>query len=382
MKNDETKKDYYTLERLDEIPAQYKIIFGQRSNGKTFAVQERIIDNYIKNGEQGAIIRRYELDFKSRRGVRMFEHFVNNPNCGNIICEKTRGEWEDIYYYGGEWYLCKYTEHMERVKDTQPFCYSFSISGAKHDKSTSYPNVTTILFDEFIDRDGYLPDEFTDFTNLLSTIIRDRDNVTIYMCGNTVNKYNNLYFTEMGLTHVSKMNAGDIATYKLAVSKNRELIIAVEYSDNFKNGKPSDIYFAFDNPKLKMITNGLWEIALYPHLPYKYKNDNILLTYFIIWENIILQCEIICIEENKTNIYFTYIHKKTTPLKNDNTDIIFSTDYNAKLNYRRRITQPIDTIAQKIYYFYRTEKVFYQDNEIGEIVRNYLQWCITDRGIQ
>ena len=56
----------------------------------------------------------------------------------------------------------------------------------------------TILFDEFITKGMYLTDEFMAFMNTLSTIIRQRDNVKIFMCGNTVNKFNP-YFEEMGL---------------------------------------------------------------------------------------------------------------------------------------------------------------------------------------
>ena len=32
-------------------------------------------------------------------------------------------------------------------------------------------------------------------------------------------------------------------------------------------------------------------------------------------------------------------------------------------------------IEKKIAIFYTRDKVYYQDNEVGEIVRNYLQWC-------
>ena len=32
-----------------------------------------------------------------------------------------------------------------------------------------------------------------------------------------------------------------------------------------------DVYFAFNNPKLQMITSGAWEMAIYPHNKVKYK---------------------------------------------------------------------------------------------------------------
>lgn len=374
--------NYYSLGRILENDCQYYIIFGERSDGKTFSVLEYGILKYLFYGEKMAIIRRYDTDFQGKRGRDCFKNFTENAKFGNILETITEGKWTTIYYYSGCWYLAKRTEKGELIREPDPFCYSFAISGQEHDKSSSYPKITTVLFDEFMTRGIYLTDEFVSFTNVLSTIIRDRDNVKIFMCGNTVNKYNP-YFVEMGLDNVRKMDIGDIQIYRFAVfNKNgentdKELRIAVEFSDGAGvKGKPSDVYFAFDNPKLKMITNGVWELAIYPHLPYKYTKDNICGEYFIIWEEDTLHCEVI----QQDSMYYTYIHKKTTPIQNEKQDIVFTLNFNPMPNFRRKITQPFDEIGRRIYWFYKNDKVFYQDNEVGEVVRNYLQWCKTDRG--
>lgn len=375
--------DYYSLTPIKERNARYNVIFGERSDGKSFAVEFEGLVQYLDSGAQMSIVRRYDMDFTNKSGVQTtFEHFISNKKYGNILKKISDGKWCDITYYAGAWYLCTYTEKGARLRDTKPFCYGFALSNMEHNKSTSYPRIELILFDEFLTRDAYLPDEFILFQNVLSTIIRDRDNVTIYMCGNTVNKYS-IYFKEMGLDNVQKMEQGQIDVYEFAVYKDNKMTeqvlrIAVEFSGNRrKNGKESDVYFSFNNPKLKMITGGLWEIAIYPHLPENYTRDDIIFEYFVMWEGVILHCEII----EKENKIFTYIHKKTTFIKYEDADIIFSVDYHEGYNYRRRLTKPFDDIGKKIYWFYQTERVFYQDNEVGEIMRNYLQWSKTDRGI-
>ena len=213
----------------------------------------------------------------------------------------------------------------------------------------------------------YLPDEFVLFMNVISTIVRYRTDVKIFMLGNTVNKYCP-YFNEMGLTHIKEMNAGDIDLYRYGDS---ELTVAVEYCLPNKKGKKSDLYFAFDNPKLSMITGGAWEMEIYPHLPYKYKPKDVLFIYFIKFDDELLQCEIV----NTENSVFTYIHRKTTELKDTDNDLIYSVDYDARPNWKRKLTKPTTDIEKKIAIFYTREKVYYQDNEVGEIVRNYLQWC-------
>ena len=120
-----------------------------------------------------------------------------------------------------------------------------------------------------------------------------------------------------------------------------------------------------------MITGGAWEIDIYPHCPIKYKPNEILFTYFISFNGELLQCEIIC-HENK---YFTFIHRKTTELKDTDNDLIYSPDFDPRPNWKRKITKPVTDLEKKIASFYVNDKVFYQDNEVGEIIRNYLIWC-------
>jgi hypothetical protein len=120
-----------------------------------------------------------------------------------------------------------------------------------------------------------------------------------------------------------------------------------------------------------MITSGVWEIDLYPHCPHSFKPKDILFTYFIEFDDELLQCEIVDVD----GLMFTFIHRKTTPIKYPDSDLIYSTKYDARPNHRRKITKPVLDIEKKILYFYRADKIFYQDNEVGEIVRNYLLWC-------
>ena len=192
--------------------------------------------------------------------------------------------------------------------------------------------------------------------------------VKIFMLGNTVNKYCP-YFKEMGLKHVQEMNKGDIDIYRYG---DKNLTVAVEYCQTAgKDGKPSDFYFAFDNPKLNMITGGDWEIDIYPHCPVKYRPKDIKFNFFLEFENVILHCEVV----GTSTGYFLFIHEKTTPIKNE-MDMVFSlTRTSYKWNIRRNILKPEDELGRKIAWFFVNNRVFYQDNEVGEIVANYLKCC-------
>ena len=361
-----SESPFYSSASIKKLNATYNMIIGKRSNGKTYCCLEDIIRTYAESGKQGAYLRRYREDFRGKRGDQLFAAHVAN----GVIEDATNGEWTGVKYYAGRWYFSKFDAVLNKdIRDTEPFCFGFSISEMEHDKSTSYPDITTVVFDEFISRSYYLPDEFVLFVNVLSTIIRGRYDVTIYMLGNTVNKYCP-YFKEMGLGHVDEMELGTIDLYKYGTSG---LSVAVERCNDPESSKGSNKYFAFDNPSLQMITGGAWEIDIYPHLPIKYTKRDIQLIYFILFNDYILQCEIIVID----GCIFTYIHRKTTELQNPDEDIIFTTEYSPRPNISRNILHPTYEIHRKISNLFKAEKIFYQDNEVGELVRNYLMWCKT-----
>lgn len=361
------KQKYYSLTNILKKDAQYNIIFGQRSNGKTYAVKKYGLETYVKTGGQLAYIRRQDIDLKKDKCDSLFTDLEKN----GVISELTHGEYTNVYYYSSRWYLCYYDEKGDRHLDTNPFCFAFSLVSMEHYKSTSYPGITTICFDEFISRNIYLSDEFIVFENVLSTIIRHRTNVKIFMLGNTVNKYCP-YFKEMGLKHIRQQKQGTIDLYTYGDSG---LKVAVEYTKNTEKSKDSsNVYFSFDNPSLKMITTGSWEIAIYPHCPVKFLPKDIKFIYFIIFNEDLLQCEIVMTDKEN----FTFIHPKTTPIRNPEKEIIFSQDFNPLPNYHRKLTRPKSNLEKKIAWYFMTDNVFYSDNETGEVVRNYLKWSNGD----
>lgn len=356
---------YYNTNAIDKKNATYNVIFGERSNGKTYALLLKALKDYFKTGRQMGYVRRWKEDITGRRAARLYSGINENKE----VAKLSKGEFTGIHYWAGKFYLCTYDEKGKPVfGDNDIVGFTFALSDGEHDKSTSFPNIGTVIFDEFLTNRLYLNDEFVLFMNTISTIVRKREDVKIYMLGNTVNKYCP-YFAEMGLEHIQKMKQGTIDLYAYG---NSELTVAVEYCSSIDTGKKeaSHKYFAFNNPKLEMITGGAWELNIYPHLPYKYKSKDILLTYFIDFNDNIYQCEVICIDD----IYFTYIHIKTTPIKNGD-DLIFSLDYNPKPNYNRSVYKPTNKIQKKILWFFNNDKVFYQNNNVGDAIANYLKIC-------
>ena len=356
---------YYSLKNILKKNAVYNVIFGERSNGKTYATLKHGLEQYFKDGSQLAYIRRWKEDITGKRGQAVFSALVEN----NEIEKLSDGKFTGVHYYTGKFFLCNYDNGKPIYSDSDVLGFLFALTDVEHDKSTSYPKVNNIIFDEFLTNKLYLPDEFVIFMNVISTIVRRRETVKIFMLGNTVNKYCP-YFSEMGLNNIQTMEQGEIDLYSYGESG---LTVAVEYckTDKSNQRKESKKYFAFNNPKLQMITGGAWELAIYPHLPMKYKPLDVLLTYYIDFADNIYSCEII----EKEGVTFTYVHEKTTPIKDIDNSIIYSLEHNPKPNYNRNILSPVTKIQKKITWYFNTHNVFYQNNNVGDGVANYLKIC-------
>ena len=367
---------------IDKNPGcKYYCVVGQRSSGKTYSCLKHGVEEYFKHGSEMGYVRRWGEDFKGKSGPQLFEALVVNGEIEKL----SGGKYTDVVYWSQRWYFASKDKSGKLKRADKPFCYAFALTRMQHEKSVSFPNVRTIIFDEFLVGSGftYLPNEFMIFCNTLSTIIRDRDDVTIYMLANTVNFYNP-YAEEMGWINFQKMQPGDVDIYTYDNEDGESLKVCVIFDEGAsKRGKKaSDVYFAFDNPQLNMITGRgtIWELELYPHLPHDYNKTEILFTYFVKFDNQIFQCEIINTkknkETNKTDSLFTYIHKKTTPLKDEENDLIFCPDYDPRPNHERYINKPESKLGKRVKdTLGNFQNVYYQDNMTGLAFENYLNWC-------
>lgn len=352
--------NYYSLKKILEKNADYNLIIGERSNGKSYAALEHILKEYVNKGKQGAYIRRWADDLKGKRAENVFSALVNN----GVVSKLTKRKYSGVIFARGAWHMTYFDEKAKKNKaEVTPFCYAFSLSDMEHDKSASYPKVCNIVFDEFLTRKYYLPDEFVIFMNVLSTIIRDRNDVKIFMLGNTVNKYSP-YFSEMGLNNIERMEQGNIDVYTFA----NKLKIAVEYCSPKGDSKDSDKFFSFDNPSLNMITSGKWEMGIFPHLPQGYKIDkkDIVFMFTIKFNNRLVGCDVV----SKGYDFFIYARPRTTQVKDG--ELCYCLDYTPSPFIRKSFLNPMDGVDKKIKAVFCSDRVFYQSNDIGDLVRNYL----------
>jgi len=366
---------YYDIHPLLELGdkdknIKYFLSFGERSAGKSYSTAKYILENYVKSGKTSGIARRWDDDWGQNVGASYFDALIANREVAKI----TNNEWDGVWYWSHKWYLTKYDkEHEKIIKDDKPFAIAFAISTWEKSKASQYPEMSMLVYEEFISN-RYIGSDNTEFQmylNLVSTLARDRDDFKCVLLGNTIAKYGNPYFVCMNIEQrVLKMKPGETVVFS---NDYNALKIACEYTAPPEEGKKSDILFDFiDSAAARQITSGNWQIeAHFPSLPLgtRIKPMDVIFRYFMIYRDHILQADIV-LQDNK---YYTYFHKKSTEIKDLDNDLIFDLEAHLEPNYRIDITRPTDNIGKKILEFFKKDMVFCQDVEVGEILYSYMQ---------
>ena len=86
------KEMFYDISKIDATGATYRMIIGQRSNGKSYSVCRHIVENYITKGERGAYLRRWEEDITPKNISSLFDPHID------LIVELSGGKWNAISY--------------------------------------------------------------------------------------------------------------------------------------------------------------------------------------------------------------------------------------------------------------------------------------------
>lgn len=382
------KMRYYDTAQIRSKGAHYNFVIGERSNGKTTAVLRDIISDYYLNGRRGAIVRQMEEDIKGHKGASLFSGVV----AGGMVEELTDGEFHRIVFRNRGYHLVKITDDGEEVVQKEPFAHIFAVSQATHYKSNSYPNVGTIMFDEFMRADHvYLVDEVVQFLNLVSTIVREKDDARIFLIANTVS-WNSPYFKKFGLRDISKMSPGELAEFdykkKRATGEDIVMKVAVEYCEDTASygGKASDVYFVIDDERVAMITDGSFAIPEYPRCPIAFSSKNVKCTYWIdtgetrvetvhgeeVRSPVITRARLMKVDRDLFIFVDTVDDRRYQLLRDEKRDLFYDLEFSAKLNH---FIDPMMSYSDRRTHYlvdaFRAGRMFFESNDAGENLMYY-----------
>lgn len=364
--------DYDFIENIIvKYDVAYYMLYGERSNGKTYGAIEQALKARLKNPtSKSAYIRRYDENIRPK-------HLApKDPKDGLITSHNieyyTNGEYNYIKYISNVFYFAhRNIDGVIDKIDDYPFLYVFSINTWEGDKGIDRGFFDYIILDEFISKNGYLQDEVVNFLNVVSSLVRTRTGTKIIMLANTINKYCP-YFKELGLTNAKRMRQGTVEIYNY---NNDKTTVAIEYLDsvektNYNKKIVNNKYFKFDNPKLRMITGGEWEESEYPLIPKglsKCKEMERLDFAFLDFDDDYLRIEL------WSGYYqFEYCEFITLTVCDDiryADKIVISDKIKPSIRYWNRFDGD-NKVLKYIRRCMLRDKVFYQNNAVGEIFSN------------
>lgn len=232
-------------------------VLDKRGTGKSYGIKKKVIDAFFNSEEkeQFVIVRRFEADIKQKIAQTYF------TDMNDYLAETYHAK---IKYYQGQFWIKDLDEPDNGIKGARVCGFMMALNLTERYKSTSYPNVTTIVFEEYMSMNGrYLSDEISLFNNFISTIVRKRKNVSVYMLANAISRYNP-YTTELGID-LSKIDIDSIVTLQKYPGEDRYKYI-VERTKNVKVENNGDYYYQFQDSSKKgnMVADGDFEVKAYP----------------------------------------------------------------------------------------------------------------------
>lgn len=271
---------FYSFDKIQTYNSILKFIIGERGVGKTYGAKKMVAKRFIKNGSEFVYVRRYKTELKSAT-KNFWQQIANDPEVKEHKFKST----DKTFFIDGK-----------------PCGYAIALSTANILKSSTFDNVKTIIFDEFIIDKGayhYLQNEVTQMLDLIETIGRLRD-IEVYFLGNAIT-ISNPYFNyfDLSLPYNSEFKTFNNGLIVVNYIKN------LEYRETKKQSKFGQLIqnteygkYAIDNEFLRdnknFIKKKTGNCSYYMTLVY----NNV--TYGI-WQNDINEL-IVSLDFNKTSL--------------------------------------------------------------------------------
>lgn len=175
---------YYNFDKLFSYNFLLAFVIGERGVGKSFNAKVAVLKKFLKTGEQFIYLRRYKTELDSALAT-FWEDLQSNGYFTGLELKVKRKKMLTEFYCNGK--VCG---------------YALPLSTSNILKSTAFPLVKTIIFDEFmLDNGGtyrYLKNEVTMLLDVIETAGRLRDIQVIFL-GNALS-VTNPYFAYFNLS--------------------------------------------------------------------------------------------------------------------------------------------------------------------------------------
>ena len=339
---------------IDKYDPQWVIIYGARANGKSWTVKDLVIDDFCQTGQQFMYIRRYDQDLKAKAAGRYFADFITEGG----LKKASKGKYKDIKAYSSEYIAIPKDE--DAPKEVCGYYIPLSTSEERL-KSQAFPEVGTIIFEEFLTHRLYLQNEFEVLMNLASGVFRRRKGRMI-LIGNTISPVCPL-FEELGVEDITKMDPGSHKLYHKTNQLGEQVNILLIHAPQGKIKTDTPTSMIFGRPG-NMILSGEWDIAEYPRRPKGEYETHYEIGLNFPQYSFILQMQ--TSEEQETPILFVYPNKHGRKL-----DRVLQDEISPDPMVTRELRDDI-RVEPMIHNLWKSGKVFYANDLCGNMFNTSL----------
>lgn len=275
-------KEYFDPTKRPVNIAKYLSIFSRRATGKTTGILLLGLVLHEMYGTLPVYIRQVPSMIGPKNTKTMMDVIIAN----GYIEKLTDGRWNSAYYWRRYWYYCNVDEEgVVAEKCREPLCFMADIAEYNQYKSGwANPMADYLVYDEFVNP-AYLPDEFVDFLQLVSTIIRERYSPVIWLISNNTDK-ESPFFYEMEANEIVRYlakNDGQLYKTKKGTQCYIEWYAPEETNKKSKTvlEKMTQLFYGFQNKKLGSITGEDWAIEPAQRIPKYFETE-----CEFVWQNV------------------------------------------------------------------------------------------------
>lgn len=354
------KQIHYNLDNILKLNANFNLIYGEKSNGKSYQVKHKIgVLHYLETGMRFILLRRWREDISN---LWIEQYFAD------VDVEKlTNNKYNCITQYRKVLYFSVYDKETGKTKRFEKIGYVMSLSTEQHMSSASFLDVDMIIYEEFMERGSYIVHEPDRLMILYSTIDRKRGTTKLFMVGNSISRVCP-YINEWGLEKIfRKLNQGQIET-KVIETENTKVTIAIEYCMS-SGGKSMTIGNAS-----KMVDSGSWQTFPQPKLTKSIKNYNILYRFGFQYKAFKFLCDYLEDKETHDLCFFIYPYSKEFK-----ENLIIFSDVIKQSPYWQRDIYNISINNDNLKRFFQNfkeNKIFYSDDLCGTDFKQVIDFTI------
>ena len=364
MNDDNLKIPYYNIDDLMNQNAQYNIVYGERSNGKSYQLKKKVmLTDAILNGDRRfMLVRRTKNEITTEK----IERYFSDIN----ISELTDGKYDGITVWRRELFLSYFDYDKFKFARGKKIGYVVPLENEQDYAGASFLDVDNIVFEEFMSRKKYLADEPNKLMNLYCTVDRKRGTTKLWLCGNSISRVCP-YLTDWGLMQTMRTQVQGTIENKTFIVDGEPLKMSIEFAPF--SGRSSHVIGSHS----RMLSTGEWQTDPQPHLDKSIKNYDAILHAIFEFAGFTFLARYMVDPETGDKIWFICDKTKRYPEKEKRTYKICDTISANKRVFRDPYTvKSWSPAIESAFDDFRENKIFYSDDLCGTDFKQAIDFII------